>query len=378
MQYQICTRCVMDTSDPEIKFDEAGICSHCREFDEVTSKQWFPNAEGQRRLEQLIAQIKRSGQGKEYDCILGLSGGVDSSYLAIKAKEWGLRPLVMHVDAGWNSELAVANVERIVKFCNYDLHTRVMNWEEMRDLHVAYLQSGVANQDIPQDHAFAASLYKFAVENDIHYVMSGGNIATESILPLSWQGPNMDGISIRGIHKLFGKKPLADYKTVSFFEYYLKFPFIDKLNVVRPLNFLDYNKDMAIEEMVKLTGWRPYERKHGESLFTKLFQNYYLPVKFGFDKRRPHYSSLIVSGQATREWALSKLVEPLYDPQELEVDIAFFTKKLRISRKQFDDYMTADNKHCTDYPNWNSRRALLKLCQRIVERLLGHKVEAYS
>lgn len=376
--YQRCTRCVMDTTDPEISFDAAGVCNHCHGFDKLPGTEWFPDEEGARRLDAMIARVKAEGAGKEYDSILGLSGGADSTYLALKMKDWGLRPLVVHVDAGWNSELAVANIERIVKHCNYDLHTHVVDWEEMRDLHLAFLKAGIPNQDVPQDHVFFASLYNFATKNGIGTIFSGGNLATEGVFPKAWHGSAMDVINLKAIHRKFGSRPLKTYSTVSFFNYYFWYPFVKKMRTVRPLNFMPYDKAAAIAEMERTFGYKPYDRKHGESLFTKLFQNYYLPTKFGYDKRLPHYSSLIVSGQMTRDEAMAKLDEPLYDPRELEADITYFCKKLRISRAEFDALVAAPNRHHTDFPTWDSRQKTAKKLQRFVERLLGRKVSVYS
>lgn len=376
--YQICTRCVMDTSDPEISFDSNGVCNHCDTFDNVTRKRWHPDEEGERRLAIIIEQIRNAGKGRDYDCIIGLSGGIDSSYLALKVKEMGLRPLVVHVDAGWNSELAVANIEKIVKYCDYDLHTHVINWEEMRDLQLAYLKSGVANQDVPQDHALFASLYHFATQNSIRYVLSGGNIATEGIFPGSWQGPAMDAINLKAIHSKYGQQPLKTYSIIGFFKYFIWYPFVKKMTVVRPLNYMPYDKKMAIETLQQTIGFRAYGRKHGESLFTKLYQNYYLPERFGYDKRRPHLSSLIVSGQLTREDALRELDEPLYDEKELENDIVFFCKKLRISRAQFDDLMKEPLRYYSEFNNWDSRYKMLKNAQKIIEKIFGKNVKRYS
>lgn len=376
--YRQCTRCVMDTTDTTISFDAHGVCNHCHHFDAVTSKEWFPNEEGARRWKLIADEIRQAGKGQEYDCILGLSGGVDSSYLALKVKDWGLRPLVVHVDAGWNSELAVANIEAVVKHCNFDLHTHVVDWEEMRDLHLAYLRAAVANQDVPQDHVFFASLYHFATRNNIRYILSGGNIATEGIFPKEWHGSAMDSINLLAIHAAYGERPLRTYSTIGFFDYFLWYPFFKKMRTARPLNFMPYEKQVAVDELERTMGWRAYGRKHGESLFTKLFQNYYLPVKFGYDKRKPHFSSLIVSGQMSRAEALGKLAEPLYDSQELEVDIAYFCKKLRITREQFDEFLAAHSHHHTDFPTWDGRYRLLKKVQKIVERMLGRHVKVYS
>ena len=377
-RYQQCSRCVMDTSDPAIAFDADGVCNHCRTFDQVTRTQWFPNEEGARRWEAMAAQIRQAGQGQEYDCILGLSGGIDSSYLALKVKDWKLRPLVVHVDAGWNSELAVANIEAVVKHCNFDLHTHVVDWEEMRDLHLAYLKAGIANQDVPQDHVFFASLYHFATRNGIRFILSGGNIATESIFPTAWHGSAMDAVNLRAIHKKYGERPLRTYSTIGFFDYFVWYPFVRKMRTARPLNFMPYDKQQAIAELEQKMGWRAYGRKHGESLFTKLFQNYYLPTKFGYDKRKPHLASLIVSGQMTRVDALAKLQEPLYNPNELEIDITYFCKKLRITRQQFDGFLTAPSHHYSDFPTWEARYRLLKKSQGLVERVLGRQVRVYS
>lgn len=369
----------MDTTDPEITFDEQGVCNHCQNFDAITRQNWFPNAEGEVKLRQIVDRIKQEGIGKEYDCIIGLSGGVDSSYLALKVADWGLRPLVVHVDAGWNSELAVSNIEKIVKHNNFDLYTHVVDWEEMRDLHIAFLLSGISNQDVPQDHVFFASLYKFAVKNRIKYILSGGNIATEGIFPSFWHGGSaMDSINLKAIHKKFGNKPLKTYNTINFFQYYIWFPFVKKMRTVRPLNYMDFNKEKAGIELEAALGWKTYGRKHGESLFTKVFQNDYLPRKFGYDKRRPHLASLINSGQMTRDEAMQKLEEPLYDPTEREIDLNYFCKKLRITREQYEAYISGPSRRYDEFPNWNTRHRLLKKIQGRIERLLKKRINIYS
>jgi N-acetyl sugar amidotransferase len=365
----------MDTTDPKITFDAQGVCNHCHQFEEVTRKHWYPNAEGAHLWATHLDEIKAAGKGQEYDCIIGLSGGVDSSYLAIKAHEWGLRPLVMHVDAGWNSELAVANIEAIVKHCAYDLHTHVVDWEDMRDLHMAYLRAGVSNQDVAQDHAFFAGLYHFATKNKIRYVLSGGNIATESIFPGSWHGSAMDATNLKAIHKKYGERKFKNYQTISFLEYYFWYPFVKKMRVLRPLNYMHYNKAEALKELEKTVGYKPYPRKHGESVFTKWFQNYYLPVKFNMDKRRPHLSSLIVSGQMTREEALRKLEESLYEPTELEIDINYLCKKLRISRQEFDGFMGAKTHDYSDFPNWDGSYQLVRNVKRAVSKVIGRDIK---
>ena len=299
---QICKSCVMDTSDENITFDRNGICNHCNDFKKVTIKNWFPNKFGETKIKEIIKKIQNENNN-EFDCLVGISGGVDSCYLNLKMKSWGLRPLVLHVDAGWNSEIAVSNIEKIVKFCKFDLYTKVINWEDMRNLQIAYLESGIANLDAPQDHIFFSTIYNFAIKHKIKYIFTGGNIATESVFPQSWHGEAMDAINLKSIYRKYGTKKLQDYNTVSFFDLYLKFPFFYRLNVIRPLNFMPYNREKAISELKKLTNWHSYGKKHGESLFTKLFQNYILPQRYGFDKRKPHLSSLILSKQISRKEA---------------------------------------------------------------------------
>lgn len=376
--YQICTRCVMDTTDSEITFDHKGECNHCQQFDTETRKNWFPNEEGKKKLEQIFKKIKEERKSYEYDCILGLSGGLDSTYLALIMKEYGMRPLVVHVDAGWNSELAVYNIEKIVKYCGYDLHTHVMDWPEIRDLQVSYLKAGLANQDAVQDHAFFASLYHFAVENNVDYVISGGNLATESVFPQSWHHAAMDAINIKAVHKRFGTIPLKNYKTISFLQYYLYYPFIKKMKSVRPLNYLPYSKELALVELQEKVGYKPYGRKHGESRFTKFFQNYYLPVKFNMDKRKPHLSSMILSELITRDQALEELKKPLYEESELREDKHYIAKKLGLTVAQLDEYTHSAGHHYTEYKNWDSRYAFMKRVQLFVSKILGRNVKNYS
>jgi N-acetyl sugar amidotransferase len=375
--FQICTRCVMDTTDPEISFDQAGVCNHCREFDLVTTKSWFPNQDDNGRLHQIVERVKREGAKNEYDCILGLSGGADSSYLALKVKELGLRPLAVHVDGGWNSELAVKNIESVVRYCDFDLHTHVMNWEDMKQLQLAYLRSGVSNQDVPQDHAFFANLYHYAIENKIKYVLSGGNIATEAIFPKAWQHGAMDATNLKAIFARFGEGQLQEYRTISFFQYYVEFPIIRGMRVLRLLNFMPYNREVAIR-MLQETGWRPYGYKHGESVFTRFFQNYYLVERFGYDKRKPHLSTLIVTGQMSREAALKELTKSSHDPADIEEDIFYFRKKLSLSEEEFQRLMDIPIRSALEFPSDNQKYQLMKKAQGIIAKVLGRRVSGYS
>lgn len=377
-KYQVCTRCVMDTTDSEIIFDEKGVCNHCHEFDEVTSKCWFPNEVGKQKLDSIFSKIKRHGKNQEYDCIIGLSGGVDSSYLALILKDYGLHPLVVHVDAGWNSELAVYNIEQIVKYCGYELHTHVMDWQEIKDLQLAYLKAGIANQDVVQDHAFFASLYHFAVQNNIKYVISGGNIATESVFPKFWHHAAMDAINLKAIHKEFGNRKLSQYKTISFFKYYFYYPFINGMTVIRPLNFMPYHKREALEILKEKIGYKEYGRKHGESRFTKFFQNYYLPSKFNMDKRRPHLSSQILSNELTRDEALVELQNPLYDDAELREDKAYVAKKLGISTEELDRLVYEKGHDYSEYANWDFRYKMMLKVKNFIQNVLRRNIKSYS
>jgi N-acetyl sugar amidotransferase len=377
-KYQVCTRCIMDTTDPEITFDSNGVCNHCREFDDVIKKNWFPNNEGISQLESIFLQMKKDQSSKDYDCILGLSGGVDSSYLAIKLYEAGIRPLVVHVDGGWNSELAVQNIENIVNYCRWDLHTIVIDWEEMKDLQLAYLKSGIANQDVPQDHAFFASLYHFAIKFGIKYVISGGNYSTESIFPNSWHWSAMDAINLKAIHKHFGTRKLRNYKTIGFFELYFYYPFIKKMKTIRPLNYMPYIKSDALQELKNKVGYKEYARKHGESVFTKFFQNYWLPLKYGYDKRKPHLSSLIVANQITRSEALKELTCNLYDEIELKQDKEYIAKKLGISNDEFQKILEMKCHNYSDFNNMSSLYFRMKKLQKFISKIINRKVSNYS
>lgn len=374
---KVCTKCVMDSSDPDIFFNEKGVCNHCLGFDKLLGTEWFPNDIGKDKLSRLVNKIKHEGKSRKYDCIIGLSGGIDSSYLALKVKELGLRPLVVHVDAGWNSELAVANIESVIKYCGYDLHTEVIDWKDMKKLHLAYLYSGIANQDVPQDHIFFSSLYHFAIKNRIKYIISGGNTATEGVFPKSWIGTAMDSINLKAIFKKYGNGKLKNYKTISFFQYYFWFPIVLGMRTVRPLNFMEYDKRKALVELERI-GYKPYDKKHGESIFTSWFQSYYLPEKFGYDKRKPHLSSLIVSGQLNRTRAMEILNKPLYTDNELELDIEYICKKLDLTNEDFKNIMSAKKSYYHEFPNWLKYQRVIKKLQSWYFKLFKKKLNIYS
>ncbi len=365
-EYQICTRCVMDTSDPDITFDSAGVCSHCATFDAVAKPILDQSQTGARlpAFEAMVCGLKEQGRGKDYDCILGLSGGVDSSYLALVAKDAGLRVLAVHCDAGWNSELAINNIERIVKTLGFDLFTYVLDWEEMRDLQLSFFKASLANCDIPQDHAFLATLYGIAAKKGIRSILSGSNYATEAVLPQSWGYDASDLRHIKSVHKQFGTVKLRQYPTMPFWKRYFLYPFVYGIKNNHILNYIPYRKDVAKAALVERLGWRDYGGKHFESVFTKFFQSYYLVRKFGFDKRRAHLSSLVVTGQTTRDAALAELQKPPYDPATIEADKEFIAKKMEISTEQLEDLIRFPSKSYRDYP---SNETMFRLKDRIMK-----------
>lgn len=354
--YQECNRCLMDTSDPWITFDEEGVCNHCRQYDSYVAQ--AGDAEARKaKLDALVDHLKRQGKGKPYDCIMGLSGGVDSSYLAwLAVRKLGLRPLVVHVDAGWNSELAVNNIQNIVQRLGLDLHTLVVDWEEIRDLQRAYFLSGIANLDVPQDHAFFASLVKEARKYGIRDILNGGNMQTESILPDAWGYDASDPTSIKGIHDRFGTVRLKRYPMMTNLGRLIIDPYIRRMRSHRPLEYIDYNKDEAKALLKSELGWRDYGGKHFESVFTKFFQAHYLPTKFGYDKRLAHLSSLIVSGQMTKQEARAEMQKPLYDPVELEEDRVYWVKKLGLTMEDYNRVMAERPTTYKDFPNSENGR----------------------
>lgn len=345
----ICTRCIMDRSDPEIVFDASGVCNHCHSHDRLLAA--FPKGEaGRKALEAIAARIREEGRRKEYDCLIGLSGGVDSTYLAALVKDLGLRPLAVHFDSGWDSELAVHNIERLVTELDLELHTMVVDWEEMRDLQLAFLKAGVANCDVPTDHGFTAALYHVAVREKIPYLLSGANLATESHLPRAWGYSARDLRHLRAIHARFGRHPLVQFPMLSLpYQAYARL--VAGFRKIDPLNYIDFVKADAMKEIETRLGWQYYGGKHYESVFTRFFQGYYLPRRFGIDKRRSHLSALVASKQMTRQDALAEMEKPPADPDQMERDKLYVLKKLGISVDEFEAIMRSPTKTHRDYPS---------------------------
>lgn len=348
---KICNNCIMDETDPNIVFDENGICNHCLNYYSNISPYWKNNGEKESKLYELAKKIKKENKDKEFDCILGMSGGVDSSYLAYYTKEkLGLNPLIFHVDAGWNSELAVNNIDKIITGLNLELFTEVVNWKEMQDLQLSYFKSGVPCLDTPQDHVFFAAMYNFAKKNKIKYIFNGGNYSTECIRePLEWHYHASDLRQLKDIHKKFGKVEIKTLPLSDIFKYKIYYRYFKSMRVIQPLNFIKYEKENAIQILKKKFNWSKYKYKHYESRFTRFYEGYWLLEKFGFDKRKAHLSSLILTKQLSRVEAINEIKNKPYTNAEKLDDFNYISKKLGISEQALVDLFNSKNKSFKDY-----------------------------
>ncbi len=358
----------MDTSDQAIVFDNNGLCDYCNNFYKNILPNWHTDDLGQIEIDKMLSKIKKDAKGRNYDCLLGISGGVDSSYLAYLAVEkFGLKPLIFHVDAGWNSQQAVHNIECIVEGLGLELHTEVVNWQEMKDLQLAYFKAQVPHLDTPQDHAFFASLYNFAAKYNIKYILNGGNYSTECVRePIEWAYHASDLIQLKDIHSKFGSRPLKTFPMSDIFTYKLYYRFIKGVQVWRPLNCLPYIKEEAMQLLIDKFGWQKYQHKHYESRFTRFYEGYWQPTKFGYDKRRAHFSSLILTKQMTREEALIKISQPAYDEKTIAQDFQYISSKLDISVEDLQNLHNGSNKSWRDY---KSRKFLIDIGTRVMRRL---------
>jgi N-acetyl sugar amidotransferase len=349
--YQVCTNCVMDTSDAAIIFDSEGVCDHCVNFHKHTLPNWQIKQRERGQLERLVNRIKQAGRGGAFDCIIGVSGGIDSSYLTyVAAGELGLRPLVFHVDAGWNTQEAVNNIEKLIDGLRLELYTEVIDWDEMRDLQIAFFKSGVPHVDSPQDHAFFATMYKFAKQHEVKYILTGANLSTECIRnPIEWMYYQSDDVQLRDIHRRFGTRPLTTFPTTSILHHKVWLPYVRQIRVVRPLDYVQYNKREAIGLLMDRFGWQPYPQKHFESRFTRFYEGYWLYKRFGYDTRRVQFSSLILTGQMTRDEALAQLTRPPYDEATIGQDLEYIAAKLRITVDELNSYMVLPKKTYRDY-----------------------------
>lgn len=374
-RHQVCVRTVMDTTDPDITFDADGVCNYWHEWQELQASLPTPD-ERREQLQKVIAEIKERGQGREYDCVLGLSGGVDSSYLAHLMKEFGLRPLIVHFDNGWNNELAVHNIEQLVRGLNFDLHTFVMDWAEFRDVQRAYFKASVLDLEVPTDHMIFGALYRIAAEHKIKYIISGNNIATEWLLPKKWYFAKFDLANLVDIHKRYGTVPLKKLPKLGVWQY-ARYRLVLDIKDVRLLDLIpEYKKMEAKQFLIERYGWRDYGGKHYESIFTRFYQGYILPRKFGIDKRKAHLSNLILSGEISRDQALAELQQPTYDETLQEQDRAYVAKKLGFSPSEFEEVLTQPNVSHLEFKTDQEQRQLyfyamkkLKPLTRIVKKL---------
>ncbi len=367
--YKICKKCIMDTTDPDINFDENGVCDYCNNYKESIVPEWNY---GENRLSELMTvakKIKKEGQGKDFDCIIGLSGGLDSSYTAYIAKEvMGLRPLLLHVDAGWNTDQAVENIERLVDGLNLDLYTEVINWEEMKDLQVSFFKSQIADQDFPQDTAFFSALYKFSRKYKIKYVLTGGNFSTECCRePENWGAyPGIDKMLINNIHNSFGKNKLKTFPIVDIFTYKILYKYIFGMEVFKPLNYVSYKKVDAEDTLNEKFGWKKFQHKHHESRFTRFYEDYWMPRKFGYEKRRAHFSSLIMTGQMSREGAIERISKPELSEDFLLKEFEYVANKLDLSVEELRQIFNSKNKTYHDYKN---KRFLIGIGAKVMKFL---------
>ncbi|MEM7102345.1 MAG: N-acetyl sugar amidotransferase [Bacteroidota bacterium] len=342
--FRQCAISVMDTiADPDITFDEKGICNYYHEFKAAVKAHVFEGEAGEKKLAETVKTIKKRAGGSQYDCILGLSGGADSSYMAVLAKQLGLNPLVVHFDYGWNTELAVNNIEQLVTKLDYDLYTYVMDWEEFKDLQRSYFKASVLDLDVPADHMIFGALYKTASKYNVKTVLSGNNVMTEHTLPKSWNYNKFDMVNLKNIHKTYSKRPLKKLPALGVWDqaWYQLVKDIQRVNI---LDYIPYNKEAIKGILMTDYGWRDYGGKHYESVFTRFYQGYILPKKWQIDKRKAHLSNLIFAGQLTKEEAEAEMVKPCYDPKLQQEDFHYVAKKLGFTDEEFEQVLTQPNR----------------------------------
>ena len=369
-EYRICTNCVMDTTDPGITFDSTGVCDYCHNYRQNIQPVLVKRYADPSVLESISKTIQGRHNGK-YDCIIGLSGGLDSSYAAhVAIKQMGLRPLLLHVDAGWNTDQAVSNIACLVDGLDLPLHTEVVNWDEFKDLQRSLFYSGIPDLDIVQDTAFFSALYKYATANGIRSVITGGNYTTEGCRePIEWGAyPGIDKTLISDIHSRFGKRKLDSFPIVDIFQYRLWYRLRYGMRVYRPLDFIPFVKQEAEATLAQEYGWEPFRHKHHESRFTRILEDNYLPAKFGFQKRRAHFSSLINSGQMLRAQALDLLESPVLSEDETSAEVEYLCSKLGFSPADYNELLASPNKTFADYKSKKKLIDLAASAGRLVTR----------
>jgi N-acetyl sugar amidotransferase len=348
--YRQCTRTLMDTTDPEIQFNQDGSSYWVDVVEKYISDGWNPSG-NKEAFNKAVHKIREDGRGKKYDCILGLSGGLDSSYLAAVAHQAGLRVLIFHTDTGWNTEIAVSNIESIANRYNFSLHTHVIDWNEMADVQRAFLRAGVPNQDIPQDHAIFSAFYSYAARQGIKWVLSGSNFASESVLPRSWGYDARDAFHLKSIHKKFGERRLKQFPLMGHIRFGLEFVTLRGMKVTKLLNLVEYKRQEAMDTLIHETGWKYYGAKHFESRWTRFFQAHWLPTHFGYDKRLAHLSSLILSGQISKQDAEKEISEIHYTNDLIEEDKELIIKKLKLDKGDIKKLSNPDIKSHFYYEN---------------------------
>ncbi|MFA6925115.1 MAG: N-acetyl sugar amidotransferase, partial [Bacteroidales bacterium] len=351
-EYQMCSHCIMDTNDdPDISFDANGVCNYCKMYERFSKEIIHRDSLGKKQMLEIINKIKDKGKNKKYDSILGVSGGVDSTYTAYLAKQYGLRPLLVHLDNGWNSELAMSNIEYVVSKLGFDLHTWVINWEEFKDIQLSFLKASVVDIELVTDYAIVASLYLMAAKHKIDYIITGHNFATEGIMPMNWVHWKSDLLNIESIHNRYGKEKISTFPQMGYFR---KAAYVNLYGIrtFPILNFANYNKDEAKAIVVNELGWRDYGGKHNESLFTKFYQSYILPKKFNIDKRKAHLSTLICSGQTTKEKALAEMKNPPFVEDKIAEDKKYIIKKFDLTDAEFEKIMNTPIRQHTDFPSY--------------------------
>jgi len=376
-EYQRCINCVMDTSDSSIVFDDKGVCNYCNNYYINILPNWHPDEQSEKQIMAVVDQIKAHGKDRDHDCLIGISGGLDSSYLTYIAKyKFGLRPLLFHVDAGWNSDISTHNIQKLVDGLDLELYTEVINWNEMKDLQRAFVKAQVSDIDTPQDLVFFSSLYNFAMKNKYKYILTGGNFSTECVRePMEWGAYyQTDMTYVKDIHNKFGERPLKTLPTCDILKYKILYRFIYGVRVVKPLDFMPYLKEEATRTLEEKLGWQRYQHKHHESRFTRFTEAYWLPRKYGFDKRKNHLSSLILTKQLDRDVALDRISRPELPEQELLQEFEYVAKKLDFTVEELRLYFEGKNKTYKDYKNkfW-----LITLGTRILQ-FLGIEKRAFK
>ena len=368
--YQICTKTIMDTSDPNIVFDKNGVSDYFHNFQNNILPDWHDNEVGLAKLMNIAKKIKSHRKTNDFDCIIGVSGGLDSSYVTYIVKEvMKLKPLIFHVDAGWNTEQAVSNIEKLINVLNLDLYTEVINWEEMKDLQVAFLKSQIPDQDLPQDFAFFSALYKFARKNKIKYIFTGSNISTECCRePEEWGGfLGIDTLLVKDIHKKFGSIRLKTFPLVDIFKYKIFYKYILGMQIYKPLDLVPFVKNDAEKLLEEKFGWEKFKHKHHESRFTRFYEDFWLPKKFGFEKRRAHFSSLILTNQMSREEALVRISKPEMDDQFIKQEFEYIANKLDLTVNQLQEIFDGENK---TFRNYKNKQKIIGIGTKIL-RVLG-------